>query len=125
MNAGIDGMLSKAYFISPIVDMEKLISDMMLRANVSEEELKERGVIRTDFGEDLSWEYLCYIREHPIKWSVPTSILYGNKDNLTSLETVRAFAKQHGAVLTVMENGEHWFHTDEQMQFLDGWIRKC
>ena len=125
MNAGIDGMLSKAYFISPIVDMEKLISDMMLRANVSEEELKERGVIRTDFGEDLSWEYLCYIREHPIKWSVPTNILYGNKDNLTSLETVRAFAKQHGAVLTVMENGEHWFHTDEQMQFLDGWIRKC
>ena len=118
-------MLSKAYFISPIVDMEKLISDMMLRANVSEEELKERGVIRTDFGEDLSWEYLCYIREHPIKWSVPTSILYGNKDNLTSLETVRAFAKQHGAILTVMENGEHWFHTDEQMQFLDGWIRKC
>ena len=125
MNAGIDGMLSKAYFISPIVDREKLISDMMLRANVSEEELKERGVIRTDFGEDLSWEYLCYIREHPIKWSVPTSILYGNKDNLTSLETVRAFAKQHGAILTVMENGEHWFHTDEQMQFLDGWIRKC
>ena len=125
MNAGIDGMLSKAYFISPIVDMEKLISDMMLRANVSEEELKERGVIRTDFGEDLSWEYLCYIRDHPIKWSVPTSILYGNKDNLTSLETVRAFAKQHGAILTVMENGEHWFHTDEQMQFLDGWIRKC
>ena len=124
MNAGIDGMLSKAYFISPIVDMEKLISDMMVWANVSEEELKERGVIRTDFGEELSWEYLCYIREHPIRWSVPTSIIYGNNDNLTSLETVRAFAKQHGAVLTVMENGEHWFHTDEQMQFLDNWIRK-
>lgn len=125
MNAGIDGMLSKAYFISPIVDMEKLISDMMVWANVSEEELKEKGVIRTDFGEDLSWEYLCYIREHPIKWSIPTSILYGNNDNLTSLDTVCTFAEQHDAVLTVMENGEHWFHTDEQMQFLDNWIRKC
>ena len=21
-----------------------------------------------------------------------------------------------------MENGEHWFHTDEQMKFLDNWI---
>ena len=30
MCAGIDGMLRKAYFISPIVDMEKLIGDMML-----------------------------------------------------------------------------------------------
>lgn len=88
MSAGIGGMLRKAYFISPIVDMEKLIGDMMLWANVSEEELRDKGVIHTDFGEDLSWDYLCYVREHPIRWSVPTSILYGSNDNLTSLETV-------------------------------------
>ena len=124
MNAGIDGMLRKAYFISPIVDMEKLIGDMMLWANVSEEELRDKGVIHTDFGEDLSWDYLCFVREHPIQWSVPTSILYGNNDNLTSLEAVRAFSEQHDAVLTVMENGEHWFHTAGQMRFLDDWIRK-
>ena len=124
MGAGIDGMLRKAYFISPIVDMEKLIGDMMLRANVSEKELRDKGVIHTESGEDLSWDYLCYVREHPIQWSVPTSILYGNKDSLTSHETISVFAKQHKAVLTVMENGEHWFHTNEQMQFLDDWIRK-
>jgi len=23
-----------------------------------------------------------------------------------------------------MDGGEHWFHTDEQMQFLDNWIIK-
>jgi len=124
MSAEVDGLISKAYFISPIVDMEKLIIDMMLYANVPEEELKERGMIRTDFGEDLSWEYLCYIREHPIKWVAPTSILYGSNDNLTSPETVRTFAKQHNADITMMENGEHWFHTDEQMRFLDDWIRR-
>lgn len=124
MSAEVDGLISKAYFISPIVDMEKLIIDMMLYANVPEEELKERGMIRTDFGEDLSWEYLCYIREHPIKWVAPTSILYGSNDNLTSPETVRTFAKQHNADLTMMENGEHWFHTDEQKRFLDDWIRR-
>ena len=66
MNAGIDSMIRKAYFISPIVDMEKLIGDMMLWANVTEAELKAKGVIRTDFGEDLSWDYLCYVRSRPI-----------------------------------------------------------
>lgn len=91
---------------------------------MTEEELKVKGVICTDFGEDLSWDYLCYVREHPIQWSVPTSILYGSSDNLTRLETVRAFAEQHDAALTVMEGSEHWFHTDEQMRFLDDWIRK-
>lgn len=122
MNALADKKITKAYFISPIVDMEKLISDMMQWANVTEDELKTRKEIPTDFGEILSWDYLCYVRKHPIQWTIPTHILYGANDNLTSYETVSAFANQTGASLTVMKNGEHWFHTDEQMKFLDRWI---
>ena len=124
MNAGIDAMIRSAFFISPIVDMEKLILNMMSWANVTEKELEEKGVIPTSFGEDLSWEYLRYVREHPVCWSVPTKILYGSRDNLTSYETMSVFAKTHDAELTVMEEGEHWFHTDEQMRFLDNWIKE-
>lgn len=36
MNAGVDELVWRAYFISPIVDMEQLILDMMLRANITE-----------------------------------------------------------------------------------------
>ena len=124
MNADIDGLIQKAYFISPIVDMEKLIVDMMTWAKVTETELEARGVISTEFGEDLSWDYLSYVRSHPVEWKLPTKILYGGKDNLTSLETISRFAKTHNADLTVMENGEHWFHTEGQMKFLDDWIRR-
>ena len=124
MNSGIDSIIKKAYFISPIVDVERLITDMMAWANVKEDNLKEKGLIHTSFGEDLSWEYLCYVREHPIKWNAPTAILYGSKDNLTSYKTISAFAENHNAKLTVMEDGEHWFHTEEQVQFLDTWIRR-
>ena len=122
MNAGIDAMIRRAYFISPVVDMEKLILNMMSWANVTETEMKEKGVIPTSFGEDLSWDYLCYVRKHPVCWTVPTRILYGSQDHLTSCETIAAFAKTHDAELTVMEEGEHWFHTDAQMRFLDHWI---
>jgi pimeloyl-ACP methyl ester carboxylesterase len=125
MHAGIDGLIRKAYFISPIVDMERLICDMMAGAKVTEAELEEKGVIPTPFGETLSWEYLRYVREHPLRWSAPTEILYGRGDGLTAYETVAAFAKEHGAGLTVMEKGEHWFHTGEQMAFLDVWILGC
>ena len=124
MNTGIDSIIQKAYFISPIVDMERLITDMMTWANVTEDELKEKGIIHTSFGEDLSWEYLCYVREHPLTWNAPTAILYGSKDNLTAYETIAAFAENHNAKLTVMKNSEHWFHTEEQMRFLDDWIVK-
>lgn len=98
---------------------------LVLRAGVSEAALQEKGTIETTFGETLSWEYLCDVRAHPLRWSVPTEILYGSKDFLTSEETVAAFARAHRAGLTVMENGEHWFHTDEQMAFLDDWLRHC
>ncbi|MCR5290171.1 MAG: alpha/beta hydrolase [Treponema sp.] len=122
MNAQIENLIKKAYFISPIVNMEKLICNMMSWATVSEEELKRRKVISTDFGEDLSWDYLQYVKNHPVNWNVPTKILYGEKDNLTSFETMKAFADSHKASLTMMKGGEHWFHTKEQMAFLDNWI---
>ena len=124
MNAGIDGMISRAYFISPIVNMERLILDMMAFANITEKELAQRGFVSTSFGEDLTWDYLCYVREHPISWSVPTKILYGSSDHLIDYKTVQAFAHAHDAELTVMEEGEHWFHTDDQMKFLDNWIKQ-
>ncbi len=116
--------IEEAYFISPIVNMEKLICNMMLWANVSEDELREKGTIETAFGETLSWDYLSYVRRHPIDWTVPTEILYGKKDNLTDWETITAFSNLRNANLAIMENGEHWFHTSEQMRFLDKWIRE-
>lgn len=119
-----DKQIDKAFFISPIVDMEKLICDMMKWANVSEKELCEKREIQTSFGETLSWDYLCYVRQHPIKWNIPTYILYGENDNLTSIKTITDFAHRTDAPLTIMKGGEHWFHTEEQMKFLDAWIRR-
>ena len=124
MNGFADKNITKAFFISPIVNMEKLIIDMMNWSNITEEELCTKKEIITDFGETLSWEYLCYVRKHPIKWNIPTFILYGENDDLTSKETISKFSEQFCATLTITEEGEHWFHTDIQMKFLDDWIIK-
>ena len=125
MSALDETLVDRAYFISPVVDMENLIGSMMKWANVTEQALAQRREIPTDFGETLSWEYLLYVRQYPITWNVPTQILYGEHDNLTSMETVLAFAERHCAKLTVMPGGEHWFHTAEQMRFLDNWLESA
>lgn len=117
--------IEQALFISPVLDMEWLILDMMRWTNVSERDLRERGEIPTEFGETLSWEYLCFVREHPLTWTVPTEILYAGNDHLTSRQTVDRFVESHPASLTVMENGEHWFHTEEQLAFLDHWMKQA
>jgi len=116
--------IKKALFISPVVDMESLILDMLNRENISEEELRLKKVIHTSFAETLSWEYLSFARSNPIIWNIPSTILYGKNDNITSFKTIIDFSEKINADLTVMENGEHWFHTEEQMLFLDNCFEK-
>lgn len=114
--------IEKCLFVSPIVDMVKLIETMMLWASVTKEELREKKNISTGFGENLSWEYYTYILENQIKkWNPSTYILYGEKDNLTDTNTIEAFAKKYNCQLTTMKNGEHWFHTEAQLDFMKKW----
>lgn len=118
-----DEPIDQAFFISPIVDMERMILNMMHCADISEECLYEKKQIITQSGEILSWKYLSYVRSHPLKWTIPTHILYGDQDNLTSIDTIKQFADRVNADLTIMKNGEHWFYTEEQMIFLDNWVK--
>ncbi len=124
MHADVDALLERAYFISPVVDMESIILALMAQAQVTEEDLKTAGTIPLEGGIALSWEYLDYVRTHPVEWNTPTAILYAERDNLQPRETIEDFADAHGADLTVMPDGEHWFHTEEQIRFLDNWLLK-
>lgn len=117
--------LKKCLFISPILDMEHLIQNMMKWFGVSEEVLKEKHEIQTPIGETLNWDYYCYVRSNPIdKWNVSTAILYGSEDNLTEREIVEDFAKRFVCDLTVIDGGEHWFHTEGHLTLLDQWLDK-
>ena len=124
INALSQKKIKSAFFISPVIDMLKLITDMMIVADITQQKLKEKKEIKTPFGETLSWQYFCYAKQNQIVWNIPTHILYGAKDNLTSFESISLFAEKTKASLTVMPEGEHWFHTKKQMAFLDNWLKQ-
>lgn len=116
-------MLEKCLFLSPVVNMERIINNMMTWFHVSEDRLKTEKEVPTPVGQTLYWDYYCYVKEHPItSWNKPTSILYGSKDDLCEFNVVSAFTKQFNCNLEVMEQGEHYFHTEEQLQFLRHWV---
>lgn len=118
--------LANVLFVSPILDMVKLIENLMLWAGVTAKELEDKKVIATSFGENLDWEYYQYAISHPITtWSHPTTILHAGKDNMTDRKTAAEFVeKNQGCKLFVMENGEHWFHTPEQLKVLNKWTEE-
>lgn len=113
--------LERVLLVSPVVDMEELITSMMQWANVTEPQLKEAGEIPTDFGETLSWLYLCWVREHPYRWNAPTEVLCGDQDDLTPYHAIEQFRQKCGAHLTIVEGGAHWFHTPLQLVVLREW----
>jgi len=115
--------LRKSLFLSPVLDMERLIQNMMIWFDVNEQMLKEKKEIPTPMGETFYWDYYCFVKENPIdKWNVPTSILYGSEDNLTEREVAESFSMRFNCDLTVLEGSEHWFHTEKQLAFLNKWL---
>lgn len=112
------------FFVSPVLDMNRLIERMMQWADVTPERLEREGEIPTDFGQTLSHRYRQFALDNPIThWNSKTAVLYGSEDNLIERETVDAFCKKHGCELTVLEGGEHWFHTESQLKFMTDWFK--
>lgn len=117
--------LKQCLFLSPVVNMERIINNMMTWFSISESRLKEEKEIPTPIGQTLYWDYYCYVKEYPIvAWNNSTSILYGSKDNLCEFDVVSGFVKSFHCDLQVMEDGEHYFHTAEQLQFFRQWLKK-
>ena len=125
MLALADEPLASCLFLSPVTDMKYLIAKMMMWANVSEQQLKEQQTIVTDFGQTLYWDYWQYVLAHPISnWKFETSVLYGENDHLIDLDEIKRFCKQHNCTLDIMPNGEHWFHTEHQLNYFKHWAEK-
>lgn len=115
--------LEQCLFLSPVVDMERIINNMMTWFDVSEEKLEMEKEIETPIGQKLYWDYYCYVKAHPIKvWDKATAILYGSDDNLVEFDIVSEFAGRYHCNLNVLEHGEHYFHTDEQLQYFKKWL---
>ena len=117
--------LEQCLFLSPILDMERIISNMMTWFNISKDRLEVEKEIETPIGQTLYWDYYCYVKSHPIDtWDIPTAILYGSDDNLSEFNVVSEFIKRYNCKLHVLEHGEHYFHTDEQLHYFRQWLRK-
>ena len=120
-----DEELESSVFLSPVVNMKLIIDNMMLWSNTTEEELKEKQEIKTEFGPILYWDYYEYVKNNPIEeWNKPTFVLYGNKDNMQDEDTIKNFCEEFNCLLEVLDGGEHYFHTEEQLDFYNNWLEE-
>lgn len=116
--------LEHCLFLSPVVDMQRIICNMMTWFNISEDRLKNEKEIATPIGQTLYWDYYCYVKDHLIEvWDKPTAILYGSNDNLCELDIISNFSARMQCDLKIMDKGEHYFHTEEQLVYFVEWLK--
>jgi len=114
--------IKQSLFLSPVVNMERVIQNMMAGFQVSEERLKKEHHIPLPIGQTLDWDYYCYVRDNPVcDWNIPTVILYGSDDNVTEWNEIAAFSAKYKAGVKVLDNGEHYFQTEDQLRVFDTW----
>ena len=95
---------------------------MMTWFDISEGRLKSEKEIDTPI-KTLYWDYYKYVLDHPVEWSIHTSLLYGENDTICELDYVTAFAKSVGADITISKECEHFFHTHEQLNIFRKWLK--
>ena len=92
--------VDQAMFVAPILDMKVFIEGLPSR-------------------EDNYYEWVI---ENPIThWDASTYILRPELDMIVNEEVGRYFISRHKCQVTIMPDGEHWFHTPEQLAFLKEW----
>ena len=92
--------VEQALLVSPILDMKRFIELMPQRED----------------------DYYEWVVSNPItSWNAPTYILRPQIDLIVSDTVGRDFISQHQCQVTIMPDGEHWFHTPEQLVFLKAW----
>ena len=92
--------VDQALFVAPILDMRMFIEGLPSRED----------------------DYFGWVIENPIThWNAPTYILRPEVDMVVSEEVGRVFIREYRCQVTIMPDGEHWFHTAKQLAFLKEW----
>lgn len=118
-----DEDLEKAWFLSPVVNMGRIIEHMMMAFHITEEQLEQEKTIQTPIGQKLYWDYYCYVKEHPVcTWKTSTAILYGSEDEMCEMDTIVKFSNDFSCELKIVQGSEHYFHTSEQLRILKRWL---
>lgn len=121
--AYVNEPIERAWFLSPVTDMERIIQNIMRTCQIGESEFEALQTVENPF-ETLYWDYYCYVKAHPVvSWPHPTYILRGETDTLCERAFVADFANRFGCELTEQKGGEHWFHTPGELAFFRSWLK--
>lgn len=95
-----DKVIDQALFVSPILNMRVFIEGMQEKDDT----------------------YYDWVIKHPIEqWTADTFVLRPKIDLVVNDKVYDSFLSKFECLVHEVENGEHWFHTPEQLLAMQQW----
>ena len=117
------GTFKHAWLVSPLLDLEYYIRDMMAEYSVTDEQLEAQTVIHTRRGV-LDWPYLRFVEEHPAKLDTPSWMIRGDQDEVVPLDTLSRFVGAPGVELVQVEGGQHFLGRPPHLDTVVAWFEE-
>lgn len=117
------GTFKHAWLVSPLIDLEYYIRDVMAEYLVTEEQLAAETVIDTPRAV-LEWSYLRFVQEHPPRLDIPCWIIRGDQDEMVPLNAISRFLKTPGCELVQIEGGRHFLGQLPYLNTVITWFKE-
>lgn len=117
------GTFERAWLVSPLLDLEYYIWDMMAEYSVTNEQLEAETEINTPRGV-LEWPYLRFVEKHPARLDIPSWIIRGDQDEVVPLGTLSRFVGAPGVELVQIEGGQHFLGRPPYLDTVMAWFEE-
>ena len=117
------GTFERAWLISPLLDLEYYIRDIMAEYSVSDEQLEAQTVIDTPRGV-LERSYLRFVEEHPARLNAPSWMIRGDQDEMVPLNALSRFVGAPGVELVQVEGGQHFLGQPPHLDTVVAWFEE-
>lgn len=117
------GAFERAWLVSPLIDLEDYIRDVMAEYSVTDEQLETATVIDTPRAV-LEWPYLRFVVEHPARLEIPSWTIRGDQDEVVPLETLNRFVSAPDFELVQIEGGRHFLGQPPHLDAVIKWFEE-
>ena len=117
------GTFERAWLVSPLLDLERYVRDVMSTYSVTDERLEAKTVINTPRA-SLSWPDLCFLTEHPVRLDMPSWTIRGSRDDVVPMEALSRFLSAPGAELVEIAGGPHFLGEPPYLDTVASWFEQ-
>ena len=117
------GTFERVWLVSPLLDLEYYIPDMMAEYSVTDEQLEAEPEINTPRGV-LEWPYLRFVEKHPARLDIPSWIIRGDQDEVVPLDALSRFVGASGVELVQIEGGQHFLGQPPHLDTVVAWFEE-